>query len=206
MSTARTWTGTAAVFAIGACLAGTTPGAQTLAIGAEMPVREVAMKSVDGKMLTLAGVAGEKGTLVVFTCNHCPFVQAWQKRMVDIGNEAVQRGIGVVFVNANDPVKYPADNLDAMRKQAAKEGYRFPYVMDTTSGVARAFGAKRTPEVFLFDAEHKLVYHGAVDDNTYKPEEVKKPYLRDAVAALLAGEEIPVKTTKSVGCSIKFRK
>jgi len=206
MRTAHTWVRTAAAVVIAASLAATVRGADTLAIGAGMPQRDVEMKNVDGKMRTLADIAGEKGTLVIFSCNHCPFVKAWQKRMVAIGNEAVQQGIGVVFVNANDPARYPADDLDAMKKLAAGEGYRFPYVMDTTSGVAKAFGAKRTPEVFLFDADHKLVYHGAVDDNTYKPEQVKKPYLRDAIAALLAGEEVPAKTTKSVGCSIKFRK
>ena len=176
-----------------------------LKLGDVMPKRDVEMKNVDEQMLTLGDIAGEKGTLVIFSCKHCPFVQAWQDRMVKIGNDAAGKGIGVVFINSNDPAEYPTDDLENMQQQAKEAGYEFPYVVDATSDVARAFGAGRTPEVFLFDADMKLVYHGAVDDNTYKPEEVKKHYLRDAVDALLAGKEIPLQETKSVGCSIKFR-
>jgi peroxiredoxin len=179
--------------------------AGALELGDSMPEQDTELKNTDGTMLTLGDIAGKKGTLVVFSCNHCPFVKAWQERMVALGNEAHGKDVGVVFVNSNDTAKYPADDLDPMKEQAEKAGYEFPYVMDTTSEVARAFGAGRTPEVFLFDAEGALVYHGAVDDNAYKPGDAKKHYLRDALDALLAGEEIPVKETPSVGCSIKFR-
>lgn len=179
--------------------------AGALAIGDKMPATDVEMQNVDGRMLTLGGIAGEKGTLVIFSCNHCPFVQAWQARMVAIGNDGQAKGVGVVLVNANDPVAFPADDLEHMKTQAETAGYKFPYLVDATSDVARAFGADRTPDVFLFDAERRLVYRGAVDDNTYKPEEVKQHYLRDAVAALLAGQPVPTPETRSVGCSIKFR-
>jgi peroxiredoxin len=187
------------------CVCATVVVAEGLDIGDQMPKEETAMKSTEGKMLMLDDVAGEKGTLVIFSCNHCPFVQAWEERMVKIGNECMKQGVGVVFINSNDAEKYPTDDLAHMKEQAAEEGYEFPYVVDATSDVARAFGAKRTPEVFLFDAQRRLVYHGAVDDNTYKPNRVEKHYLRDAIDALLAGSTIPVKETKSVGCSIKFR-
>lgn len=179
---------------------------EALEIDDPMPTAKTEMKNVDGKMLTLDEVSGKEGTLVIFSCRHCPFVQAWQGRMVDIGNEYQKKGVGVVFINSNDPEKYPQDNFDSMKEQAKENGYEFPYVMDATSKVARAFGAGRTPEVFLFDADDKLVYHGAIDDSLRKPDNVKEPYLRNALDALLAGEEIKTKETRSIGCSIKFRK
>jgi hypothetical protein len=195
-----------ALFLVGVCGALPSMAAERLGLGDPMPSRTVEMQNVDGKMLTLEGVAGKQGTLVVFSCNHCPFVKAWQSRMVAIANKVATRGVGVMVVNSNDPKAFPTDNLEHMQQQAAEAGYAFPYVVDATSGVARSFGAARTPEVFLFDGKGMLVYHGAIDDNPYKPQKVKKHYLSDAVTALVAGEEIAEPETRSVGCSIKFRK
>ncbi|MFN3413657.1 MAG: thioredoxin family protein [Thermoanaerobaculum sp.] len=168
-------------------------------------VANVKMKGVDGKEVSLKELMGAKGLLVIFSCNHCPWVKAWQARMVALGNEYSQKGVGVVAVNSNDTTKYPDDDMDHMVAQAKEPGYRFPYVMDATSEVARAFGATRTPEAFLFDAQGKLVYHGAIDDNAEKPQEVKKTYLADALAAVVEGKPVPVAETKALGCSIKFR-
>lgn len=168
-------------------------------------VANVKMKGVDGKEVTLKELMGPKGLLVIFSCNHCPWVKAWQARMVALGNEYSQKGVGVVAVNSNDVTVYTDDDMEHMVAQAKEHGYRFPYVMDATSDVARAFGATRTPEAFLFDAQGKLVYHGAIDDNAEKPQEVKKTYLADALAAVVAGKPVPVAETKALGCSIKFR-
>lgn len=168
-------------------------------------VANVKMKGVDGKEVTLKELMGAKGLLVIFSCNHCPWVKAWEARMVALGNEYSQKGVGVVAVNSNDITVYPDDDMDHMVAQAKEHGYRFPYVMDATSEVARAFGATHTPEAFLFDAQGKLVYHGAIDDNAEKPQEVKKTYLADALAAVVAGKPVPVAETKALGCSIKFR-
>lgn len=165
----------------------------------------VKMKGVDGKEVSFKELMGSKGLLVIFSCNHCPWVKAWQARMVALGNEYSQKGVGVVAVNSNDTAAYPDDDMDHMVAQAKEHGYQFPYVMDATSEVARAFGATRTPEAFLFDAQGKLVYHGAIDDNAEKPQEVKKTYLADALAAVVAGKPVPVAETKALGCSIKFR-
>ncbi len=178
---------------------------QALAIGATAPMADVKMKSVDGKDIAIADVAGKKGTLVVFTCNGCPFAKAWETRIAAIGNAAVKRGLGVIAVNANDPDVNSEDSFDGMVARAKKLGIHYPYVMDETSNLARAFGATRTPEAFLFDASGKLVYHGTIDDNAHQPAAVKQPYLRKAVDAVTAGRTVTVAETKALGCGIKFR-
>jgi len=178
---------------------------EALAIGAPIPMAEVGMKNVDGRELTIAKSAGKNGTLVIFICNHCPWVKMWQSRIAETGNAAMRMGVGVIAVNGNDPAAYPEDAFDVMVKRAREVGYRFPYVVDATSGVARAFGATHTPEAFLFDATGALVYHGAVDDNARKPDQVKSHWLADAVSALASGKPVPVAETKAFGCSIKYR-
>ncbi|MBI1797392.1 MAG: thioredoxin family protein [Candidatus Eisenbacteria bacterium] len=178
---------------------------QSLAIGAAAPMTDVKMLNVDGKSLTLADVKGARGTLVVFTCNHCPWAQAWTGRIVELGNMYAKKGIGVVAINPNDPNAYGEDSYDAMQARAKDKGMQFPYVVDATSDLARAFGASRTPEAFLFDAKGKLVYHGAIDDNAKEPEKVTARWLHDALEATVAGKAVAVKESKSMGCGIKFR-
>jgi peroxiredoxin len=175
-----------------------------LAIGDAMPMKDVKMTGVDGKSVTLASLAGKKGTLVVFTCNHCPWAKMWQTRVTEIGNAAGKAGIGMVAINAN-PAEYPEDGMDGMKTRAKELGIKFPYVVDATSDVARTFGASRTPEAFLFDAGGKLVYHGTVDDNPRDAAGVKDAYLKDAVNAVSTGKTVTTAETKSMGCSIKFR-
>jgi peroxiredoxin len=176
-----------------------------LAIGAAPPMSDVPMRGVDGRSVSIADVAGARGTLVIFTCNHCPWARAWESRIVELGNAYRERGIGVVAINPNDPAQQADDGYEPMRTRAREAGMRFPYVVDETSGVARAFGATRTPEVFLFDAQRRLVYHGSVDDNAHEPDAVQQRYLRDALEALLAGRPIAQATTRSMGCTIKWR-
>ena len=109
------------------------------------------------------------------------------------------------MVNSNDPAINPEDGFDVMQTRAEKFGFRFPYVVDATSDVARAFGATRTPEAFLFGADSRLAYHGTIDDNAKASEDVSQHYLRDALDAVVAGGELSVKTTKALGCGINFR-
>ena len=176
-----------------------------LAIGDALPMKDVKMTGVDGKSVTIAGVSGKKGTLVVFTCNHCPWAKMWQTRVTEIGNTAGKAGIGMVAINANDPAEYPEDGMDGMKQRAKELGIKFPYVVDATSDVARAFGASRTPEAFLFDAGGKLVYHGTVDDSPKDASAVKDAYLKDAVSAVSTGKTVTTAETKAMGCSITFR-
>jgi hypothetical protein len=179
------------------------PGA--LELGATMPMASVEMLNVDGKTTTIEAVAGDKGTLVIFSCNACPWVKAWEERIAEIGNSYRQRGVGVIAINSNDPGRVAEDSYEVMQARAKDKGFEFAYVVDGTSDVARAFGATRTPEAFLFDAQGKLVYHGAIDDNAQEPDKVEANFLKEALDALLAGEEIAVNQTKALGCSIKFR-
>jgi peroxiredoxin len=175
-----------------------------LAIGSAMPMTDTKMKNVDGAEVTLAQVAKPAGTLVVFTCNHCPFAKAWESRIVALGNTYEAKGVGVIAINSNDPGVAPDDSYDSMQKRAKDVGMKFPYVVDATSGVAKGFGATRTPEVFLFDKSGKLVYHGAVDDSK-EADKVENSYLKSALDAVVAGQDVAVKETKSIGCGIKFR-
>jgi peroxiredoxin len=182
---------------------GDTP--QPLAIGSTAPMADVKMTGVDGKQVSIAGVRGAKGTLVVFTCNHCPWAKAWETRIVELGNTYAKRGMGVIAVNSNDPAAYPEDAYETMQERAKQRGMAFPYVVDATSDLARAFGATRTPEAFLFDRKGKLVYHGAIDDNAKEPKKVTARWLHDALESTLAGKTVAVRESKALGCGIKFR-
>ncbi len=184
------------IFAVAAATAG-------IGIGDPIVDTDVKMKNVDGKMLSLNDIKGEKGTLVIFSSYHCPFVIGWQDVMVELGNTYTKKGIGVVFVNSNDPA-VAGDTFEKMQAMAKEEKYGFPFVVDATSGVAKNFGALKTPDVFLFNAEGKLVYQGAVGDGGRKPSG-GDIWLKNAMDAMLAGEKIDPAQTKAVGCSIKFR-
>jgi len=175
-----------------------------LEIGAAVPHAERAMKNVDGSMVSVQSVKGEKGVMVIFSCNTCPYVIAWNERMTELGKKAQKNGIGVIVINSNDPKVQPGDNMDAMVEMAKNTGYTFPYVVDEESMMAKAFGATRTPEIFLFNADGKLVYHGAIDDNSQDASAVEKHYLRDAIHAVKKGTAIETTQTKAIGCTIKF--
>jgi hypothetical protein len=191
--------------AAAAATAGESTGG--LALGTKVPaaVAKTKMKNVDGKMLSITDVTGKAGTLVVFTCNHCPFAKDWEQRIVELGNSYAAKGVGVVLVNANDPKMHADDGYEEMQARAKSRGMKVPYVVDDTSGVARAFGASVTPEAFLFDKSGKLAYHGTIDDNRQEPDKVTARYLKDALDAVVAGKKPAVPETKGLGCSIKFR-
>ena len=178
-----------------------------LALGSKAPdaAAKTKMKNIDGKMLSIADVAGKSGTLVIFTCNHCPFAKDWEQRIVELANTYSGKGIGVMLVNANDPATHAEDGFEEMQARAKSRGMKIPYVVDDTSGVARAFGASVTPEAFLFDKAGKLAYHGTIDDNRKEPDKVKARYLKDALDAVVAGKAPAVPETKGLGCGIKLR-
>jgi peroxiredoxin len=179
--------------------------ADGIALGDVAPKSDVKLKNVDGKETSIAAVRGAKGTLVVFSCNACPWAKAWESRIVELGNSYSKKGIGVIVINSNDPAVNAEDGFDVMVQRAKDRKMTYPYAVDGTSEIARAFGATRTPEAFLFDRDGKLVYHGTVDDNAKEPQKVEKRWLKDALDAAIAGKPVPVAETKALGCSIKFR-
>lgn len=174
----------------------------TLALGTEAPAFE--LPGVDGRTHSLEDYADADALALVQSCNHCPYVQAWEGRMKDIQRDYADRGFRLVAVSSNDAERYPADSFEAMQARAREQGFNFDYLYDEDQGVARALGAERTPEVFLFDRDRRLVYHGAIDDSR-DDRSVTRHYLREALDALLAGEEPPVRDTPAPGCTVKWK-
>ncbi|MDQ7859991.1 MAG: thioredoxin family protein [Armatimonadota bacterium] len=163
------------------------------------------LPSTDGRTISSDDYAAVPVLGVVFWCNHCPYVKAWEDRVIAVQREYAGRGVQFILINSNDPVKYPADSFDAMVETARAKQYPFPYLFDETQEIARRFGATRTPEIFLFDRQRELRYHGAPDDNYEDPSAVRAHYLRDAVEALLAGREPATTETPPRGCTIKWK-
>lgn len=175
-----------------------------LETGAAFPKGDVKMKDVvSGKELSLNDIKGEKGLLVIFSCNTCPYVKLSESRISEAALQAKRNKIGVVAINSNEAQRDEEDSPEAMKKYATEHKYDFPYVIDADSELADAFGATRTPHIFLFNGSGKLVYKGAIDDNIKDSKAVKEYYLRDALGAVARGEEVKVSATKSIGCTIK---
>jgi peroxiredoxin len=172
--------------------------------GEKMPAGDV--KLTGEKETTLSELKGKNGTLVIVTCNGCPYAVAWEKRIVELGNGCAAKGIGAVAINPNDPGISSGDSLEKTLARAKKAGFQFPYVVDGSQAVSKALGASKTPECYLFDKDGTLVYHGAVDDNSKDASKVEKHFLREAIEALAAGKAIPVAETKALGCGVKYRK
>ena len=172
-------------------------------IGADLPKADVKLKDVSGKEITLKDAIKKNGLLVMFSCNTCPYVIKNQERTNAISEYALKNNIGVVLVNSNEAYRTGDDSYDAMKSYAKEQGFKWHYVVDKNSEVADAFGANRTPENYLFNKEGKLVYHGAIDDNPSDAAAVKRSHLKEAINELTANKEISVKTSRSVGCTIK---
>ncbi|MBN1283923.1 MAG: thioredoxin family protein [Anaerolineae bacterium] len=173
-------------------------------IGDKAP--DFTLPNVDGTKIALGDLLGKnKAVAVIFSCNHCPYVRGWEDRMIAIQADYAGKGVQLIAVNANDPVKYPEDSFEAMKQRHASEGFNFLYVRDESQEVARAYAAERTPEVFLLDNTGTLRYHGKIDDNYEDAGAVKAHYLRDALDAVLAGKTPPVAQTEPQGCTIKWK-
>ena len=182
----------------------TTAMAGELEIGSEMPLAEVKMADVGGKNLSLKDAMGENGLLVVFSCNTCPWVDAWEDRYISVSKLSQKKGVGMVAINPNEGSRGNGDGMDDMQARAMKAKYDFYYTLDKGSKLASAFGATRTPHIFLFNNKGTLVYRGAIDDNAKRPKKVENPYLMDAISAMVAGDKINTTSTKALGCSIKY--
>jgi peroxiredoxin len=171
-------------------------------LGAEAP--QFDLPGVDGQNHTLDSYADTDVLVLVQSCNHCPYVQAWEGRLSAIASDYADRGVRVVAVNSNDVVSHPEDSFEEMQKRSREQGFTFEYLYDEPQAVAQALGAERTPEVFVYDRDRQLRYHGAIDDNRDETG-VSQQYLRDALDALLAGSDPAVAETPAVGCTVKWR-
>ena len=174
-----------------------------LPIGAAIPNVDKKMKDVAGMEVSFKDVMNTKGLLVMFSCNTCPVVHAYQSRTLDVCTYAKSKNIGVILLNSNEGSRDDGDSFSDMKDYASEQRYNWPYVVDENSVMANAFGATRTPECFLFNAEGRLVYHGAIDDNQNGPDEVTRKHLRVAMDEMLQGKDVTIKITRSVGCTIK---
>lgn len=147
---------------------------------------------------------GPGATVVIFTCNHCPYALAWHDRLMQVARDYVDRGVRFLAINSNDSVRYPRDSYEAMQRRVAQEQWPMPYLHDESQEVARAYGAKVTPDVFVLDGDGRLRYRGAPDSD-YDDPSANADWLRQALDAVLEGREPERAETRPVGCSIKWR-
>ena len=167
---------------------------------------DFALPNVDGRTVTLADAAGPRGTLVMFICNHCPFVKHVADQLAALGRDCLPRGIGVVAISSNDVSLHPADSPEQMVHEAEERGYVFPYLYDETQEVAHAYHAACTPDFFLFDGDRKLAYRGQLDASRPGNDvPVTGADLRAAIDALLSGHPVPAEQRPSLGCNIKWK-
>ena len=170
------------------------------------PCPEFRLPTVDGATRALADFADKPVLVVMFICNHCPYVVAVEDRMIALAREYGPRGVQFVGICANDPTDYPDDAPKQLLRRWRDKAYGFPYLIDASQDVARAFGAVCTPDIYVYDRRRRLSYHGRIDDNWKEPARVARRELAAALDALLAGRQPPAEQIPSIGCSIKWRR
>lgn len=166
------------------------------------------LKNLNGGMVSLSDFSEQKGVILVFTCNHCPFSKAYERRIGDLHRKFAPQGFSVVVVNPSDPKTHEDDKIEMLSYMAKDKGYPYPYLVDDTQTVARAFGANRTPQAYVLKntgGTFTVEYIGTLDDNPQDPASVTKRYVEDAVTNLLAGKPVVITTTKAIGCAIKWK-
>ncbi len=169
------------------------------------PLPPFTLKSVDGKTVSSSALKG-KVLVVMFICNHCPYVQAIEDRILDLARAYSKRGVDFVGICSNDPTDYPDDAPSSLLARWKEKNYGFPYLVDETQEVARAFGAVCTPDIFVYDESRELAYHGQLDDSWKDASKVTQQDLRDALESLLKTGAAPALQTPSMGCSIKWKR
>jgi peroxiredoxin len=174
----------------------------TISIGDTAPAFE--LEDTDGNPWSAPNGNDASATVVVFTCNHCPYALAWHDRIADAARDYSDRGVRFLAISSNDADRYPRDSYEAMKARVSREDWPMPYLYDQTQDVARAYGAKTTPDLFVIDSEGRLRYRGAPDSDYDDPSQ-QAQWLRDALDAVLVGEQPARAQTKPVGCSIKWK-
>lgn len=175
-----------------------------LPLGTAAP--DFSLSNTEGKSISLGDVRGERGTLVIFMCNHCPYVKHVADQLKALSDDYLPQGVGIVGISSNDAEKYPDDSLEAMAAEKEARGYGFEYLIDEDQSVAQAYAAACTPDFYLFDNNLKLVYRGQLDASRPKTDiPVTGTDLRAAIDAVLAGDAPSEKQTPSIGCNIKWK-
>ena len=174
-----------------------------LPIGSALPMPDLKVHDFHDRIVSLKEVNQQNGLLVMFSCNSCPYVIKNQQRTQEICRFAMQNKLGVILLNSNETQRSGEESLQAMQIYGKAQLYDWYYAVDKDNILANAFGASRTPECFLFTKDLKLAYHGAIDDNPTDAQNVKRQHLKEAIKELLAGKNVSVKETRSVGCAIK---
>lgn len=168
------------------------------------PAPDFSLPNVDGTAASLDSFKEKRLLAVIFTCNHCPYAQAYEDRIITLQREYQEKGVQLVLICSNDAKNYPEDSFENMKMRAREKRYPFPYLRDETQRVAKAYDAACTPEIYLFDDQRRLCFHGRLDDNYEEPKKAKKHYFRDAIEDLLAGREVRTPESHPIGCSIKW--
>ena len=171
-------------------------------------VADFNLKNFDGKMVSLSDYKSGKGAIVIFDCNTCPYSKAYNDRIISLNKKYAPHGFPVITINANDPQISPGDSFEQMASRAKQKNYDFPYLVDESQAVAKAFGATNTPHVFVLQKngdKFQVAYIGTIDNNSRDASSATKKYVEDAVDALLAGKPVGTETTKAIGCGIKWR-
>lgn len=179
------------------------PFSDPLPLGSLLPKASLKMKDVSGKDISFNDAKKKNGLLVMFSCNTCPWVIKNQSRTNQIASYALSKDVGVILLNSNEAQRNDEDSFEEMKQYAQNQGYKWYYAVDANSVMANEFGANRTPECFLFNAEGKHIYHGAIDDNPGNAEAVNRKHLKEALDEMLSGKDISVKESRSMGCAIK---
>jgi len=172
-------------------------------LGSQLPDFELV--NTDGRRLGTTYLKDGTAALVVFTCNHCPYVKGSEEMLIEIVRKLQPQGLRVVGINSNDASKYPEDNFEKMKEKSISMSLPYPYLYDESQEVARLFDAACTPEYYLFDAGHRLVYHGTINDSPRDRSKATKDYLSQAITAVLAGEVPQPQFVHPIGCSIKWK-
>jgi peroxiredoxin len=170
--------------------------------------RDFHLKNVDGNMVSMKDNQAAKGYIVVFTCNHCPFSVKYEDRIIALHRKYAPMGYPVIAINPNDPEKQPEDSFDNMKKRASGKSFPFPYLADETQEITKAYGAARTPHVYIVKktgSDFVVEYIGAIDDNSNDASKVQRKYVEEAMSDLFAGKAVANKNTKAIGCTIKWR-
>lgn len=169
------------------------------------PVPNFTLPSTDNKTYSLESFKDKKVLVVIFMCNHCPYVKAVLRRLINLQNDYAEQSVQLVGINVNDLEKYPEDSPAHMKKLAERKQLPFPYLFDASQESAKAYNAVCTPDIYVYGEERTLLYRGRVDDNWQHPDQITRHDLKDAIEAILAGQEVNPDQVSSMGCSIKWK-